>query len=455
MSPVSIRKFDTAVSNPEELRLLLSRPALEDITPSQAVLDHTAKVFGQPLKPVESVRKILEDVEAYGDSAVIDYTERIDGVKLTPDALFVDEDEWSESVARVAPEVMQTIKIAAERIRRFHQNQVERSWFMETHPDEILGQRVLPLERVACYVPGGRAPLVSTAIMSVVPAKVAGVQEVIAATPCDREGKINPYVLAALKEAGADRVLRVGGAQAIAALAFGTTWIPKVDKIVGPGNLFVTLAKKAVFGQVGIDALNGPSEVVIIADDSADPKLVAADLLSQAEHDPEAAALLITPDRDLAARVEAEINRQLPAVANSRVAKESLERWGAIIISRDIDESAFWVNVVAPEHVQLIVREPWQLLPSIRFAGAVFLGSYAPVPLGDYIAGPNHILPTNGTARYASPLGVYDFVRRSSVVYTGPDAFHGIAPHAAALARVEGLIGHAESLELRDQTDKE
>ena len=320
---------------------------------------------------------------------------------------------------------------------------------MEGPDGEILGQRVLPLERVACYVPAGRAPLLSSAVMTVVPAKVAGVPEVILATPCRPDGTVDPYLLVAAVEAGADRILKVGGAQAIAALAYGTTWIPKVDKIVGPGNIFVTLAKKAVFGRVGIDALNGPSEVVVVADDSVDPAWVASDLVSQAEHDPEAVALLIATDADVADRVLAEVERQLEKAVRREVVKESLDRWGMAIVCRGLDEAIEWANFIAPEHLELMVRDPWSVLGKVRHAGAVFLGPWSTVPLGDYIAGPNHVLPTNGTARFSSPLGVYDFVRRSSVVALSPGAVAAIGEDGKALAQLEGLPAHADAIDRR------
>ena len=418
---------------------MLKRSSLEEVAVSEAVAERTAKVFGRPLTPVEAVQQIIADVEAHGDAAVVDYAERIDGVKLTQESLFVDDEEIAQARQSVGDQAVAAIRVACARIRRYHEAQREQSWFMEGPDGEILGQRVLPLERVACYVPAGRAPLLSSAVMTVVPAKVAGVPEVILATPCRPDGTVDPFLLVAAVEAGADRILKVGGAQAIAALAYGTTWIPKVDKIVGPGNIFVTLAKKAVFGRVGIDALNGPSEVVVVADDSVDPAWIASDLVSQAEHDPEAAALLITADAGVADRVLAEVERQLEKAARREVAKESLDRWGMAIVCRSLDEAMDWVNFIAPEHLELMVRDPWSVLGKVRHAGAVFLGPWSTVPLGDYIAGPNHVLPTNGTARFSSPLGVYDFVKRSSVVALSPGTVAAIGEEAKVLAQLEGL----------------
>ena len=428
---------------------MLKRSSLEEVAVSEAVAERTAKVFGRPLTPVEAVQQIIADVEAHGDAAVVDYAERIDGVKLTQESLFVDDEEIAQARQSVGDQAVAAIRVACARIRRYHEAQREQSWFMEGPDGEILGQRVLPLERVACYVPAGRAPLLSSAVMTVVPAKVAGVPEVILATPCRPDGTVDPFLLVAAVEAGADRILKVGGAQAIAALAYGTTWIPKVDKIVGPGNIFVTLAKKAVFGRVGIDALNGPSEVVVVADDSVDPAWIASDLVSQAEHDPEAAALLITADAGVADRVLAEVERQLEKAARREVAKESLDRWGMAIVCRSLDEAMDWVNFIAPEHLELMVRDPWSVLGKVRHAGAVFLGPWSTVPLGDYIAGPNHVLPTNGTARFSSPLGVYDFVKRSSVVALSPGAVAAIGEEAKVLAQLEGLPAHADAINRR------
>ena len=444
-----MRRFDVRSANPEELRARLLRPPVDEVAVSPAVARATEAIFGPGVSPEEAVRRIIADVEAHGDAAVLEYTERIDGVKLSPEALYADEEEIEAARRAVRPEELEAIRHAARRIRAFHEAQRERSWFTTGPHGELLGQRVIPLERVGCYVPGGRAPLASTALMSIVPAKVAGVDHIVAATPPGPRGAANPYVLVAAIEAGADRVLKVGGAQAIAALAYGTTWIPKVDKIVGPGNIFVTLAKKAVFGRVGIDALNGPSELAVIADESADPRWVAADLLSQSEHDPEAAAVLFAIGESVADAVLAEVERQLESLPRREIARESLERWGAAVVCRDIDEACEWLNVLAPEHAELCVKDPYAALGKVRFAGAVFIGPWSTEPVGDYMAGPNHILPTNGTARFASPLGVYDFVRRSSVIAYTPGALAEVARDGRRLAELEGLEGHARAFSVR------
>lgn len=445
-----MKRYKTSETSSDALRLLLSRPPLEEVEVGSGVSDRLAKIFGAKLKPSEAVARIVADVETHGDAAVVDYTERIDGVRLDPAAIFADEAEIAEAAAKVEPHVMEAIRHACRRVRTFHEAQIERSWFQEGPRGEILGQRVFPLQRVCCYVPGGRAALASTAIMSVVPAKVAGVDDVIVATPPGPDGKANPYVLTAAVESGADRVLKVGGAQAIAGVALGTTWIPKVDKIVGPGNIFVALAKKAVFGRVGIEALNGPSEIAVVADADARPDWVAADLLSQAEHDPEAAALLFSDSPELCERVMVEVERQLPALEREDVARESLARWGAVVECRSLEEACEWVDHLAPEHVELMVAEPWALIGRIRFAGAVFLGPHSTEPVGDYIAGPSHVLPTNGTARFSSPLGVYDFVRRSSLIAFGAEALGAVATDAGALAEIEGLGAHLNALRIRE-----
>lgn len=444
-----MKRIDTMRMRPEEVRLALARPALHEVEVSKEAAEKTRQVFGEALTPAESVERILSDVEAYGDAAVVDYAERFDGVRLEPAELFLSEEACQAAREACDPAVMEAVREALASIERFHRRQLRRDWFSAEQDGSWVGQRFLPLERVACYVPGGRFPLVSTALMTLVPARLAGVEEIIMCTPCDREGRVNPYLTAAALEAGAHRILRVGGPHAIAALAVGTVHVPKVDKIVGPGNLYVQLAKRAVFGRVGVDGLPGPSEIVIVADEPARPDWIAADLLSQAEHDVEAAAILITPSRPLADRVEEALARRLEALPEPDVARRSLERWGRIVCCRDLAEAAEWVNHIAPEHVELHVPDPWALLPAIRHAGAVFLGDQATEPLGDYVAGPSHVLPTNGTARFASVLGVDDFLRRSSLIAYTPAGARRAGPAAVQLARLEGLEAHARAVESR------
>jgi histidinol dehydrogenase len=397
--------------------------------------------------PQEIVRQIVDDVRRRGDAAVIEQAKRLDGAELAPETLFVSQDEWA--AARVDDELAAALAMAKENIEAFHREQLPRSWFRTGSDGTILGQRYVPLQRVGLYVPGGTAPLFSSVLMGAVPAKVAGVGEIIMATPVGREGKVHPAVLVAARLAGVDRILKVGGAQAIAALAWGTETIPRVDKIVGPGNIYVTLAKRMVFGQVGIDMLAGPSEILVIAEENADPTLIAADLLSQAEHDPAAAAVLITPSQSLGEKVAEEVRTQLAALPRREIAVKSLEKWGLVVICRDLEEAVELANQAAPEHLELAVSRPWELLGKIVHAGAVFLGQHSPEPLGDYVAGPNHVLPTNGAARYASPLGVEDFCRRSSVIACGKEGLIRLGPAAAAMARAEGLLAHARAVELR------
>lgn len=446
-----IRQFNTLDCDPTEIKEALRRPALHEVTVAPQVQALSDRVFGAGTTPLEAVQRIISDVVVQGDTSVLEYTKKIDGVTLQADELFVTDAEIDQARAAADPEVMAAVRLAAERIRTFHGRQLANSWFTTESNGTVLGQRLVPLDRVGCYVPGGRFPLVSTALMAVVPASVAGVDEIIAATPTDRNGNLNPHMILALKEAGAHRILRVGGAQGIAALAHGTSTVPKVDKIVGPGNLFVQLAKSLVFGTVGIDSLAGPSELLVVADDSADPAWIAADMLSQAEHDPEAASILLTPDDSLAGAVVAALGEQLAALPAPETARLSLERWGRIVVCRDVNEALEWANFVAPEHLELIVRDPQASLGRIRHAGAVFVGSWSTEPIGDYIAGPNHILPTNRTARFASPLSVEQFFRRSGLIQMSAEGLAEVGPSAAQLARLEGLEAHARAIEIRLQ----
>ncbi|NLA59258.1 MAG: histidinol dehydrogenase [Firmicutes bacterium] len=433
----------------KELRELLTRPFVDEVEVTAAFQARTEAVWGEPLSPEEVVSRILRDVRTRGDAAVIEYAAKLDGAKLTPDNLWVSEAEWEAALEQVADDVLKALEIACENIRKYHAQNRPQSWVMVEDDGIVLGQKVTPLDRVAIYVPGGSAPLVSTVLMCAVPAKVAKVGEVIMASPVGKTGQMNPHMLAAARLAGVDRVLKVGGAHSVAALAYGTESIPAVDKIVGPGNIFVTLAKKMVFGRVGIDSLAGPSEILILADETAEPRYVAADLLSQAEHDPESAAVLLTASEDLAERVRDEVLAQLEKLDRRDIAELSLERHGFILVCRDLDEAARWANVAAPEHLELCVANPFGMLHLIRHAGAIFLGHTACESIGDYVAGPNHVLPTNGTARFSSPLGTEDFVKRSSIIsYTKAGLAH-FGPHAVRLATTEGLDGHANALRVR------
>ncbi|MGB9802311.1 histidinol dehydrogenase [Desulfofundulus sp.] len=402
------------------------------------------------------VRDILAGVREGGDEALCRYTARFDGVSLNPAELKVKPEEISEARERVTSEFLDALEVAAENIMSYHRRQLTTSWMEADARGLLVGQLVRPLARVGVYVPGGTAAYPSSVLMNALPARVAGVKEIVMVSPPNREGKINPHTLVAADLAGVTEIYKAGGAQAIAALAYGTQTIRPVDKIVGPGNLYVTLAKQQVFGLVDIDMLAGPSEVLVIADDSADPRYVAADMLSQAEHDPLARALLLTPDSQLAQAVKDELERQLRDLPRREIAASSLAGYGAVILTRDIAQAVDLANRFAPEHLELVVREPFSWLGRITTAGAVFLGPHAPEPLGDYLAGPSHVLPTGGTARFYSPLGVDAFLKRTSVIACSREAFQEVARHIIHLARVEGLDAHARAVEIRlDKSGRE
>ena len=394
------------------------------------------------------VKGIVEDVAVRKDQALFEYTEKFDGYSLSVDTLAVSSKETEQALGRVRNEDLNVLKVAAERIEMFHRKQEIKDGIFSDEEGIKLGQRILPLERVGIYAPGGLASYPSTVIMAAVPAKIAGVRDVILVTP-SRGGKVNPLVVAAAKLSGVTRIFKIGGAQAIAALAYGTESIPRVDKIVGPGNAYVTAAKKMVYGQVAIDMIAGPSEVVVIADKTASADHVAADLLAQAEHDEMASAVLLTPDEGLAGEVLSEVNAQMETLRRRSIVELSLEAFGAIILTRNIEEAVQIANRFAPEHLELMVENPWEMLDKIRHAGAVFLGHNTPEVLGDYIAGPNHILPTGGTARFSSPLGVYDFVKRTSVLNFSDEALRRYGFQAAQFAEMEGLDAHGKSVAVR------
>jgi histidinol dehydrogenase len=386
------------------------------------------------------VRAILHDVASRGDNALREYTARFDGVQLTH--LEVTPEELEQAWAEVSPPVAEALRLAATRIRRFHEHQKRTSWFEVDEHGGLVGQMITPLRRVGVYVPGGLAVYPSSVLMCAIPAQVAGVEEIILCTPPRKDGTVHPLVLVAAQEAGVSRIFKVGGAQAIAAMAYGTQSVPAVDKIVGPGNIYVTVAKKLVYGTVGIDMLAGPSEVCILADHTADARYVAIDMLTQAEHDVHTAAFLITPSPALAQAVQEEIDRVLATLPRRDILQQTLTQNGGILIARDMDEAVELANLCAPEHLALMVAEPWRYLPRIRCAGAVLIGNYSPQSLGDYVAGPSHTLPTSGTARYASPLNVDDFVKKSSVVHFTREALQQVAEAIETLAAVEGLEAH-------------
>ncbi|MFQ5684091.1 MAG: histidinol dehydrogenase [Candidatus Binatia bacterium] len=392
------------------------------------------------------VGDIIRSVRQGGDRALLRYTRLFDGIGLSPRTLEVKQREIDQALARIAKKDLHALRLSAKRIATFHRRQLDKSWRYSDGSGLVLGQKVTPLERVGVYVPGGKAVYPSTVLMNVVPAKVAGVREIVMTSPIGKDGAI---VLAAARIAGVDRVFRIGGAQAIAALAFGTERVPRVDKIVGPGNVYVAAAKRLVFGEVDIDSIAGPSEILLLADAYADPVYIAADMLSQAEHDELAAALCITPSFVLASRVKAALERQLKETRRQAITVKALTRYGAIIVSRGLKEGVEIANAIAPEHVEILVRKPQRWVRSIRNAGAIFVGPYATPPLGDYMAGPNHVLPTGGSARFFSPLGTYDFLKRTSVIRASKRALRSLAPEIVHLAQLEGLHDHARSVEVR------
>ncbi|MDH4228474.1 MAG: histidinol dehydrogenase [Nitrospirota bacterium] len=398
-----------------------------------------------------TVREILDAVRQRGDAAVCEYTTRFDRVTLTPERMAFSRDDYEKAYRAADPRVVEALRYAAERIRSFHQRQVRQGYRYEAGSGISLGQIIRPLAAAGIYVPGGKAAYPSTVLMNAIPAKVAGVERVVMVSPTPG-GEVNPHILVAADLAGVDVGFRIGGAQAVAALAWGTASVPRVDTIVGPGNIYVATAKKMVFGQVNIDMIAGPSEILVIADDSAHPAFVAADLLSQAEHDELASAILVTPSEDLAKAVEKQVAAQLKVLPRVRIAKQSIKRFGTIIITASLEEAVQVANRVAPEHLELAVADPEALLPAIHNAGAVFLGHYTPEAIGDYVAGPDHVLPTGGTARFSSPLNVDDFIKKTSVIRYGRQAFLDVADTCKTLSDVEGLTAHSHSVTVRLQT---
>jgi len=395
------------------------------------------------------VAEVLAAVRKGGDAAVCRYTTRFGGPRFSPEKLRVTHEEVEAAYGQVEESFLDDLRLALRNITAFHEKQLVRSWFEPGEGGAILGQLVRPLRRVGVYVPGGKASYPSSVLMNAVPAKVAGVREVAMATPPAADGSVNPHTLVAAAEAGVDEIYKMGGAQAVAALAFGTASIPRVDKITGPGNIYVTLAKQQVYGQVDIDMLAGPSEVLVVADETADPVFVAADLLSQAEHDEMASPVLLTPCRELARRVREEAVEQLSRLPRGEIMKSALAGYGAVVITRDLEDAFELANRFAPEHLELMVAEPFRWLSWVENAGAVFLGSHSPEPVGDYLAGPNHILPTGGTARFYSPLGVDSFLKKISLIaYTGA-ALAGVGEAIVRLAEVEGLTAHANAVRVR------
>lgn len=425
-------------------KVILSEDTKKDIL--ETLLKRSPNSYG---KFEASVAAILADVKEKGDEAVFDYTKRFDGADINAANIVVTKKEIDEAYSLVNEQLVEVIRKALVNIREYHAKQKQYSWFDSTPNGTILGQKVTPLNRVGVYVPGGKAAYPSSVLMNIIPAKVAGVSQIIMTTPPGKDGRVNPGTLVAANEAGVDVIYKVGGAQAIAAMAYGTDSIRKVDKIVGPGNIYVALAKKAVYGHVSIDSIAGPSEILVIADETANPRYVAADLLSQAEHDEMASAILITTSEELADKVSKEIDSFVAELSRSEIITKSLENYGYILIARDIDEAVETANEIASEHLEIVTKDPFTLMTKIRNAGAIFLGEYSSEPLGDYFAGPNHVLPTNGTAKFFSPLGVDDFIKKSSIISYSREALEPIHEDIIKFANAERLTAHANSIKVR------
>ena len=394
------------------------------------------------------VSDIIKDVRERGDEAVFEYTRKFDKADISAENFVVTPEEEAEAYEKVDKELIEIIRRAIARIRAFHEHEKQESWFT-TENGMVLGQRVTPLQRAGVYVPGGKAAYPSSVLMNVIPAQVAGVPEIIMCTPPGRDGKVTPTTLVAAKEAGVGTIYKVGGAQAIAAMAYGTESLKKVDKITGPGNIFVALAKKAVYGHVSIDSVAGPSEVTVLADDSANAHFVAADLLSQAEHDELASCILVTTSGQLAEDVSREVDEYLKVLTRADIIKKSLDNFGRILVAKSMDEAIMAVNEIAPEHLEIVTRDPFLLMTRIKNAGAIFIGEHSSEPLGDYFAGPNHVLPTNGTAKFFSALSVDDFIKKTSIIYSSKEALATLHGDIENFAKAEGLTAHANSIHVR------
>lgn len=401
-----------------------------------------------------AVREILAKIQEEGDGALFAYTKKFDRAEITEQNVRVTDEEIREAYETVDPALVDVIRKSLVNIRSYHEKQKQNSWFTSSEDGTMLGQKVTPLEKVGVYVPGGKAVYPSSVLMNIVPAKVAGVDRIIMTTPPGPDGKVNPSTLVAANEAGADEIYKAGGAQAIGALAYGTQSIPKVDKIVGPGNIFVALAKKAVYGHVSIDSIAGPSEILVLADDSANPRFVAADLLSQAEHDELASAILITTSRELAEKVSSEVDEFVKKLSRKDIIQKSLDQFGYILLAETMDQAVEAANAIASEHMEIVTRNPFEVMMKVRNAGAIFIGEYSSEPLGDYFAGPNHVLPTNGTAKFFSPLSVDDFIKKSSIVYYSRKALKKIHKDVEQFAASEQLTAHANSIAVRFEDEE-
>ena len=397
----------------------------------------------------DTVQKIVDRVKTEGDQALFELTRKFDWEGIDASNVKVTETEVQEAYDTIDPQLVETIRKSLKNIREYHEKQKQYSWFDTTPEGTMLGQKVTPLASAGVYVPGGKAVYPSSVLMNIVPAKIAGVTHVVMCTPCNKEGKVNPAVLVAAKEAGADEVYKVGGAQAIAAMAFGTESIPKVDKITGPGNIFVALAKKAVSGFVSIDSIAGPSEILVLADETANPRYVAADLLSQAEHDEMASAILVTTSKELAEKVSEEVDSFVKILSRKEIISKSLDNYGYILVAETLEDAIETVDLIASEHLEIVTKNPFEVMMKVKNAGAIFLGEYSSEPLGDYFAGPNHILPTNGTARFFSPVSVDDFIKKSSIIYYSREALQRVHKDIEYFAKAEQLTAHANSIAVR------
>ena len=395
------------------------------------------------------VKDIVEDVHINGDKALFAYTEKFDKAKIDASNVKVTKEEIEEAYAQVDEHLLGIIRKAIVNIKEYHEKQKQYSWFDSKNNGSMLGQKVTPIEKAGVYVPGGKAVYPSSVLMNVIPAKVAGVEEIIMTTPCNSEGKVYPMTLVAANEAGVDTIYKAGGAQAIAALAYGTESIPKVDKIVGPGNIFVALAKRTVFGHVSIDSVAGPSEILVLADETANPRFIAADLLSQAEHDEMASAILITTSKELAEKVSAQVEVFIEELSRTEIMRKSIDNYGYILVAKDMEEAIATANEIASEHLEIVTANPFDVMTKIKNAGAIFLGEYSSEPLGDYFAGPNHVLPTNGTAKFFSPLSVDDFIKKSSIIYYSREALEPVYKDIVDFAKSEQLTAHANSTSVR------
>lgn len=444
-----MRVIDAQTLNAEEIRALLKKPAFDEVVLGEGAQKKIEATFGRKLSAEEVVEEIVTAIRKEGNEAVFRYTKLIDGAELTAESMEVSEAEFDEAMAKADPLVVASIRKAIANVRSFHEEQLPKSWITYREKGAMLGQNVLPIERVGIYVPGGTASYPSSVIMNAVPAKVAGVSEIVMTVPPARDGSVNEYVLVAARLAGVTRVFKLGGAQAVGALAFGTETVPKVDKITGPGNIFVTLAKKAVYGHTDIDMLAGPSEILILADETADPVYVAADMLSQAEHDVLASSMVITTCSDLIPKIEEEVEVQLSKLPRQDIARASLEKNGMIVLASSREEAAEFANICAPEHLEVLMQDPFMMLPMLKNAGAIFLGAYSSEPLGDYLAGTNHVLPTGGTARFYSALNVETFMKKTSIIAYTQEALAGVSDDIIRLAEAEGLKAHANAIRVR------